>query len=249
MLYQPPIGAVADAPYIDGDPQNGTPGSPVPASAIEHPQRELINLIQGAGLTPDQSDLNQLGKAIAQYLANGDAYADSGVANAYVLSVIGSRQAPTSYADQMRVRFTTINPSMAGASTVNVAGLGVKAVKDEFGEDVLPGKIDGRTELIFDLPNDWFELISLQDAQFGIGQTWQELTASRASGVTYTNLTEKPILVAMRCSGGTVNAIVDGVELSAGTPSNAQVSVLVPPGSAYILTIAGGAIGNWAELR
>ena len=33
----------------------------------------------------------------------------------------------------------------------------------------------------------------LNDQAFGVGQTWQNLTSSRASNVTYTNTTGKPI--------------------------------------------------------
>ena len=64
MKYQPPIGAAEDAPYIDANVPQGIEGSPVPAAAIEHPQREILNAIQQAGLTPDGADLTQLGQAI-----------------------------------------------------------------------------------------------------------------------------------------------------------------------------------------
>jgi hypothetical protein len=52
------------APYIDGNRSSGTKGSIVPAAAIEFTQRELVNLIAFAGLTPDNADLEQVRKAI-----------------------------------------------------------------------------------------------------------------------------------------------------------------------------------------
>ncbi len=64
MKYNQPPGMPADAPYIDGNRSAGTKGSVVPAAAIELPQRELINLITFAGLTPDNGDLEQVRKAI-----------------------------------------------------------------------------------------------------------------------------------------------------------------------------------------
>jgi hypothetical protein len=53
-----------DAPYIDGNRSAGTKGSIVPAAAIEHTQRELVNLINFAGLVPNAGDLEQVRKAI-----------------------------------------------------------------------------------------------------------------------------------------------------------------------------------------
>ncbi len=64
MRYQQPLGADTDAPYIDGNPQNGTPGSPVPAAAIEHTQREIVNLIIAGELVPDPGNLSQLSLAV-----------------------------------------------------------------------------------------------------------------------------------------------------------------------------------------
>lgn len=69
MKYNPPPGAAADAPYADGNRNAGIRGSVVPAAAIEYPQRELVNLIGYAGLTPDNADLNQVRKAIEALIA------------------------------------------------------------------------------------------------------------------------------------------------------------------------------------
>lgn len=74
MKYVPPLGAgTLDAPYIDGNPEYGIEGSPVPARSIEHPQREIVRAITGAGLTPDGNDLTQLAKAIGIIAASGRA--------------------------------------------------------------------------------------------------------------------------------------------------------------------------------
>jgi microcystin-dependent protein len=68
MLYVPPIGGAADDPYVDANPSVGVEGSPVSAAAIEHPMREIMSVITGAGLTPDGNDLTQLRQAIQQML-------------------------------------------------------------------------------------------------------------------------------------------------------------------------------------
>ena len=58
MKYAPPIGQEAqgeEAHYVDGNPELGILGSPVPAAAIEQGQRELLHVIKQAGLTPDEA--------------------------------------------------------------------------------------------------------------------------------------------------------------------------------------------------
>jgi hypothetical protein len=69
MEYTQPIGEVAGAPYVDGDPIADIPGSAVPAAAIEHPMREIVEVITAlGGLTPDADDLTQLRQSIAAYI-------------------------------------------------------------------------------------------------------------------------------------------------------------------------------------
>jgi len=71
MKYVQPIGAAANAPYIDANPGLGIEGSPVPAAAIEHPQREIEAVITGSGLVAATGDLTQLRQAIAKMIQAG----------------------------------------------------------------------------------------------------------------------------------------------------------------------------------
>jgi hypothetical protein len=89
---------------------------------------EIQNVITSAGYTLSSGDLAQLRKAIARYAAAGSFYTDGGTANNYVLSVVGSMQAPTSYFNGMRICFFPTNTSTNVGATVsvNVAGLGAK---------------------------------------------------------------------------------------------------------------------------
>jgi hypothetical protein len=73
MLYNPPIGGAADDPYVDANPATGVEGSPVPAAAVEDPQREILAVIEGVGLVPSGADLTQLKQAITQMIVNGGA--------------------------------------------------------------------------------------------------------------------------------------------------------------------------------
>ncbi|WP_414832186.1 glycine-rich domain-containing protein [Afifella sp. YEN Y35] len=64
MKYNQPVGADEDASYVTGNAGAGIQGSQVPAEAIEQPQREIINVIEGAGLDPNGAELSQLLQAI-----------------------------------------------------------------------------------------------------------------------------------------------------------------------------------------
>lgn len=120
---------------------------------------EIQNVIEGLGQTLSAGDLNQLGKGIAGYVANGIFYADTGLANAYVLAVIGAKQSGTAYTDGFKAVFRAGNAS-TGASTVNVAGLGVKNIFFDgaalIGGEIVSGSL---VTLIYDLANGRFDLI------------------------------------------------------------------------------------------
>lgn len=98
----------------------------------------------------------------------------------------------------------------------------------------------------------------LNDQAFGVGQSWQDVTGSRAIGQTYTNNTGKPILVSI--SGGGVDGYFilrcNGLVVSsAGNPGGTGndvnfVSAIIPIGSSYSLDSKGGVNTiTWAELR
>jgi len=76
---------------------------------------------------------------------------ESGAADAYVLDANDGNENPQSYFLGLRVLFVATNDN-TGASTIDVAGLGVKDIKKSFGssDDVQAGDISGQTELIYD---------------------------------------------------------------------------------------------------
>lgn len=87
----------------------------------------------------------------------------------------------------------------------------------------------------------------------GFGQTYQNVTANRQPGVTYTNDKGRPIQVCVivtYVANGTASLSIDGTVvqsinhgLSGFTTS---ISVLVPVGSTYMFT---GQRAQWFELR
>ena len=93
----------------------------------------------------------------------------------------------------------------------------------------------------------------------GVGQTWQNLTASRASNVTYTNTTGRPIVVsvtAVNLDRVRLNLVIDGLEVArqaahevSGNTDFACVTSVVPAGSTYLSNIDSGSLEHWRELR
>jgi len=97
-------------------------------------------------------------------------------------------------------------------------------------------------------------------AVLGVGQTWQNLTASRAYGTTYTNSTGRPILVSTYSTYGSPQSLVATVSgvtvvrsesVVPGTSQNCQVQFIVPAGATYSVAQTGGGVSlsGWAELR
>lgn len=72
MKYVPPINGDINDPdrgYINADPATGQEGSIPPAAALEHVQREVVALIEAAGLAPNPADLTQAAQAVQALIA------------------------------------------------------------------------------------------------------------------------------------------------------------------------------------
>ncbi|BCB26486.1 hypothetical protein SKTS_13720 [Sulfurimicrobium lacus] len=128
MDYVQPLGGAAGAPYVDANPALAIEGSAVPAAAIEHPMREIMAVITGAGMAGSGADLTQLKQAIERMIdaQSGNYALDTGVANAYVVAL---NPAIAAYGDGMTVRVKIVNAN-TGASTLNAGGGAVPLVND-----------------------------------------------------------------------------------------------------------------------
>jgi len=95
---------------------------------------------------------------------------------------------------------------------------------------------------------------------FGVGQTWQNVTGSRAVGTTYTNTTGRPIFVAAYGTvtlNGYTTLTIDSVltssngQAAVGGYVTATLSGVVPAGKTYSVNNAVGAmtLSVWSELR
>jgi hypothetical protein len=134
--------------------------STLPAAEFNQIPDELENAITNTGQTLTSGTLTQISKAMSIYAAGGSFYTDSGAANAYVLSVVGSKQPPHAYFNGMEVKFLPGNAN-TGASTVNVATLGVKNIKLADGStDPSAGDIPASTEITLTYDGTNFRITS-----------------------------------------------------------------------------------------
>lgn len=96
----------------------------------------------------------------------------------------------------------------------------------------------------------------------GVGQTWQNMTSSRAAGTTYTNTTGRPIVVNVsfhRTGGSNAAAhtfLVNGVTVGRSVTRFSQnekvsfTSAVVPSGATYrVDSVENSLLLVWAELR
>lgn len=99
-----------------------------------------------------------------------------------------------------------------------------------------------------------------QSTDIGVGQSWQNMTASRSSGQTYRNNTGKPIHIFIAVKdgvGGGLRLVIGGVTIFNFTYDLPAwvfypVSVIIPDNTDYSFTWAGNSPSDlltWSELR
>jgi hypothetical protein len=122
--------------------------------------REIQNTATNTGQSPSDANLEQLSIGMSNAAGSTTFYTDSGTANAYVLTPISPFKAPDAYRNGMEIRFRAGNASTT-ASTINVAGLGVKDIKRPDGTaNIGVGDISISIDITlrFDIGNDVFLL-------------------------------------------------------------------------------------------
>lgn len=146
MKYNQPYGVSdPEAAYINGNPSTGTMGSIPPAASIEHPQREIVNLIKNtkngdgsAFAAPSPGDLLQLARCIQSGLL---IYArDSGVANVVRLNI---SPAINQYWEGLtvlaRILYANTGPAMLDINTRGAKNIVHRDGSTLVGGELIPG--------------------------------------------------------------------------------------------------------------
>ena len=180
-------------------------------------------------------------------------------ANSIVLNASGSvLNAPTAsalYVKPVRAEttnFSNYNQLSYNATTSEVVSFPVASVPSIV---TLQGQVDG---LLATVASQAASIATLQSTQFGIGQTWQNMASVRGPGSTYTNSTNKSIVVYINMfnsSGafGGFNVIVGGVDFGivyAAPATYMPFTIIVPPQVTYGITNNNSyTLHKWFELR
>lgn len=84
----------------------------------------------------------------------------------------------------------------------------------------------------------------------GVGQTWQNMTASRAKDTIYTNSTGRPIQLYITGDLNAATLTIGGVTLNSQDYNGGTfINTIIPDNTTYSLTWGGSAPTLWAELR
>lgn len=145
---------------------------------------------------------------------------------------------------------TTLPPSSGGTGTQNPT---LNHVLIGGGINPITGVAPGTTGNVLTSNGITWASTIAGATGIGAGQTWQNVSGSRASNVTYTNTTGKPIFVHIQSSNGgfSGNANINGISFTYTQASGIgyayqTVSVIIPPGNTYSFTTNASV---WIELR
>ena len=231
------------------------------------------------GEAPDGLDFNGVLNILSQavvFLQKGNAYQFDAIMAPYPIgALVRSNDNLTTYQSTVVSNSNNPNSNMTGWRIYNGSGFIVdnlttndstKALSAAQGKVLQDNKL-GKTENAVSaskLQNarningvDFDGTANINLPLLGYGQTWQDVTSSRFSGVTYTNNTSKPIQISIVIrDSGTVSPIslnISGVLVFSIYDFNVaqyiSLDKIIPAGAAYTLNAENNPIVTWSELR
>jgi len=161
----------------------------------------------------------------------------------------------TNYYDKTEVYNKTEVDTAISEATLDINSLTNKPIPSNTDNMVIQETGGLLKKLSFANLINWIKSFS-----FGWGQTWQNLTASRSSGVTYTNTTGKPIEIEITIvsnaegsfvasfTRGEISKTFTSYGVSAGY--NIVFTCVIPAGETYKVNLISRAVlDSWLELR
>jgi hypothetical protein len=155
----------------------------------------------------------------------------------------------------------TIDASRVARTAAETRSMNVTGVwtVHAFGAVVNPGSVDA-AQLASDLAALQAELSVVEAGAFGIGQTLENVSASRTPGTTYTNSTGRPIHLyvgaATTAVNGALSIVLNGGQVAytmypPGSGGTISVNACIPPGATYTVGTAAINLASlvWREYR
>jgi hypothetical protein len=216
--------------YTDGDVIGGVPATDLEGALFDNLQEELANIVEATGVALDGTKLSQVVTALR---SNGLLYGvDSGAANACVLTY-----APVvaTLVDGMVLWFKAAATN-TGATTLNVNGLGVKAVVGGANTALQGGEIvaNGKCMVVWNATLNSFVLIECTGAALQVGTGTKSQHAATVGQAGFQNIAVYKIIT------GAQNVSVNG---AAFTPTGAG-SFTVPPSGVFRSRVWGPGGGS-----
>ena len=180
----------------------------------------------------------QLAMALAIYGAGGAGYhVDTGAINAYVLGPVSPKKSPPAYFDGFTIAFEP-GTENTGASTVNVASLGVKAITQVGGDALTGGELSKKSAIRYNLSGDRFEVLSghVNLIVFNSSGSYPKPSGLKKIKVT---------LVAGGAGGGGVSTIDNAIGCGGGA-GGASIKMILASAllSSETVTIGAGGAGG-----
>ena len=162
---------------------DGTPYELARANDVLGMQQALL---KSAGITPsgnaDEVGTSEYVQAIVEEaMGRGSYMVESGgsAADVYIVEAATDNEKPRSYFENMTVVFRAAVTN-TGASTIDVAGLGVKAIRDSNGAVLIIGAISAinANVLVYDAVNGWFLLSPPPISSVQACKAWVQFSAN-----------------------------------------------------------------------
>jgi hypothetical protein len=236
--------SVGDVLYVDN--ANNRVGIKQASPTVELDVNGAVKATSLALTTPLPTTSGGLGASTASGVGGWlDNILPSGEVSGYVLTTTGAGSYQWATAVSYPIAAADISYTPAGGSSISATNVqtAVTELEVEKAAYVAPGTSGN---LMTSNGTSW---ISSAPIGVGIGQTWQNVTASRVMGTTYTNSTGKPIMLIARADRTAVSTSGIGITINgvgvipicfstnSGGGNAAVGSIIIPLGATYVLSV------------
>lgn len=238
---------------------------PVPISISELSTTPGSNSPSGSDSPSVLDDHQRTAYAFIRTLSDAKLDASSGVTLTGNQTIAGTKTFSSPIAGSVTgsaASITGTNPIANGGTGATTAAAAFTAIK-QAATDTATGVVELATDAEAQAGTDATRAVTpdnLGAVVLGLGQTWQNLTGSRALGTTYTNSTGRTIFVCVTSNDiqgvtRSLTATVSGVTVSGQqgySPSGnigLSLSFAVPPGQTYSVAQVNSTLSAWSELR
>ncbi len=204
---------------------------------------EIENVITSTGQALTNTDLFQLAKGVAEYVARGDYYIDNGIADTYTLAAQGSMRTPVSMTDGVHAVFTVANSNTGGGETAQLPGLASTSITKFGGAALEADDMEAGDTVMIVVVGAAFRLFNYSKVQAAVDSLGALAFKDQVDGATdvlaqsigTTEIAPGAITLARMASNS-----VDSAQIIANAVGQSELA----SNSVTSAKIVGGAVGN-----